>query len=156
MSQTGRIQDQKQFDLNFHGQNNARGSGQGNVTIDYDPDHRRGTLAPQAGEGAPGGLSVASGRNVQTRRQSSYSFNNLQSLVAKQQGASQSNKGSHLAGKGQKTTTKSSRSKQGTNMTKHRRHKSEVKRGYQQYPSRPATKINSLLKYGANNPKAKK
>jgi hypothetical protein len=38
-------------------------------------------------------------------------------------------------------------------MTKHRRHKSEVKRGYQQYPSRPATKINSLLKGGANTSK---
>jgi len=38
-------------------------------------------------------------------------------------------------------------------MTKHRRHKSEVKRGYQQYPTRPATKINTLLKYGVNNPK---
>jgi hypothetical protein len=31
-------------------------------------------------------------------------------------------------------------------MTKHKRHKSEVKRGYQQFPAKPMTKINTLLR----------
>ena len=36
--------------------------------------------------------------------------------------------------------------KQASTLTKHRRHKSEVKRGYQQFPAKPMTKINTLLR----------
>ena len=89
---------------------------------------------------------ATSGRNQKSRRQSSYSFKNLQSVInGKKKGDPDSKQNNQKSQKSAKSSRPLAQAKQAQTFTKHRRNKTEIRKSHQP-PSRPVTKVNTLLK----------